>query len=694
MIAQQKSQHTVQKGETIESIAKQYNVTVVNLREANPDIDQYFYVGLKLNIPKIECLSESIMDTTNVDNRKDCLEISDQQDYANANNQIISKEQIEDKPDKEQELYEMTENNDNKANSENAENTFHGYRQSNIDTVISIIDSKNIRDSIITFQNLANKCISNDGGGTSSELIIETKRYLLGASIFVKEEAYSSLLSKISSLLEMDRKEEVLTAINLYQFVTNNSGNKMETLLFVKGNIYAERADNEHLKMTIEELKNDTFRNNVEVNNYISVLSNHLEEISDSKHYLKNLDGLWVADDLFWYGGKKNRIRASFPKNRTDIFANIKYDLNADTLSICIDGRSNISAEIGLDMDKNKPIVNTPQIIIPFASDSLYILWSSDKINRNSPEFAPLFRGAVTSAAASVSAEFAQKNKYNFGEQLLSGVLTSAAEVALNSIISSLFTPTKRIYVLEARLKVENDYLLTGTLKYMYKWIAADGLIYEDKKMYSNVKMVRWLPESKVIFTYSWIAPVFHPLQEKEFGEYLVEGKHKINKKMKLKQFTDYLQGRGYRYAYCKDKIGEMKSLSRKSVIAYNNDQYKWLQLYNDSLLKSRGYKGRYAIPDNAVPYVGIQFIDLTEKILKKNNIDYGVYVESVEEKSPAYLAGLKEKDIILRVNNTNIKSKTELMSIIRSTKLGEWMLIKVLRKKEMLDLNLRVMWN
>ena len=51
-IAQQKNKHTVQKGETIESIAKKYNITVANLQEANPDIDILFYVGLKLDIPQ------------------------------------------------------------------------------------------------------------------------------------------------------------------------------------------------------------------------------------------------------------------------------------------------------------------------------------------------------------------------------------------------------------------------------------------------------------------------------------------------------------------------------------------------------------------------------------------------------------------------------------------------------------------
>lgn len=50
-MAQQKS-HTIQRGETIESIAKKYNVSVYALQEANPDIKDMFYVGMKLVIPE------------------------------------------------------------------------------------------------------------------------------------------------------------------------------------------------------------------------------------------------------------------------------------------------------------------------------------------------------------------------------------------------------------------------------------------------------------------------------------------------------------------------------------------------------------------------------------------------------------------------------------------------------------------
>ena len=44
--------HEVKRGETIESIAKQYGVTEQMIKDANPQVGNLFYVGLKLNIPK------------------------------------------------------------------------------------------------------------------------------------------------------------------------------------------------------------------------------------------------------------------------------------------------------------------------------------------------------------------------------------------------------------------------------------------------------------------------------------------------------------------------------------------------------------------------------------------------------------------------------------------------------------------
>lgn len=43
--------HVVQRGETLESIAKYYNISVADLNNANPNADGIIYVGMKLAVP-------------------------------------------------------------------------------------------------------------------------------------------------------------------------------------------------------------------------------------------------------------------------------------------------------------------------------------------------------------------------------------------------------------------------------------------------------------------------------------------------------------------------------------------------------------------------------------------------------------------------------------------------------------------
>lgn len=80
--AQSTTIHNVQRGETLEQIAQKYGVSVEALKQANPNIEDFFYVGLRLNIPekrddviqnpssevKREIIQQS---STNVDNEQE-----------------------------------------------------------------------------------------------------------------------------------------------------------------------------------------------------------------------------------------------------------------------------------------------------------------------------------------------------------------------------------------------------------------------------------------------------------------------------------------------------------------------------------------------------------------------------------------------------------------------------------------------
>ena len=53
-LAQSTQEHVVTVGEDFESIADKYGITVQQLKDMNPKHRGVFYVGMKLNVPKVE----------------------------------------------------------------------------------------------------------------------------------------------------------------------------------------------------------------------------------------------------------------------------------------------------------------------------------------------------------------------------------------------------------------------------------------------------------------------------------------------------------------------------------------------------------------------------------------------------------------------------------------------------------------
>ena len=80
------AKHEVRRGETLASIAKQYGVTEQMIKNANPQMGDLFYVGLKLNIPYINNLVEK----RNNDERNDKSLLKTQKEYNAINKNSIN----------------------------------------------------------------------------------------------------------------------------------------------------------------------------------------------------------------------------------------------------------------------------------------------------------------------------------------------------------------------------------------------------------------------------------------------------------------------------------------------------------------------------------------------------------------------------------------------------------------------------
>ena len=89
-------------------------------------------------------------------------------------------------------------------------------------------------------------------------------------------------------------------------------------------------------------------------------------------------------------------------------------------------------------------------------------------------------------------------------------------------------------------------------------------------------------------------------------------------------------------------------------------------------------------------PLLGVSYVLINEKIQQENNlsVDYGAWVTSLEGSaivpgSAAEKAGIKEKDIILELNNEKITTSNSLSKIILQYSPGDTVSLKILRGKE-----------
>lgn len=91
-------------------------------------------------------------------------------------------------------------------------------------------------------------------------------------------------------------------------------------------------------------------------------------------------------------------------------------------------------------------------------------------------------------------------------------------------------------------------------------------------------------------------------------------------------------------------------------------------------------------------PYLGITGKNIDEGLAAIYELPIGVYVDQVGQNTPASKSGLKEKDIIIAVDDTKIFSMEQLSKIIKGYKIGDEIKIKVVRNgKEKMELTAKL---
>lgn len=103
---------------------------------------------------------------------------------------------------------------------------------------------------------------------------------------------------------------------------------------------------------------------------------------------------------------------------------------------------------------------------------------------------------------------------------------------------------------------------------------------------------------------------------------------------------------------------------------------------------------GGSGVPDteNAEAYIGAQVEPLTRQLAKffGSHAGNGLLVRSVEDKSPAFAAGLEAGDVILSVNGQAVETTAEWLQVLRANA-GHPVPVTVLRNRKVLSLAITV---
>jgi Trypsin-like serine proteases, typically periplasmic, contain C-terminal PDZ domain len=103
--------------------------------------------------------------------------------------------------------------------------------------------------------------------------------------------------------------------------------------------------------------------------------------------------------------------------------------------------------------------------------------------------------------------------------------------------------------------------------------------------------------------------------------------------------------------------------------------------------------KNNKEVPKEPVPFIGAELGDVTDAIAKQLGMDkaQGSIVSNVYYNSPAYIADLKQFDVILGIDGKTYSNTQALIAEIQKRKVGDKAVLNIVRRGEKMDLQVEI---
>lgn len=242
-----------------------------------------------------------------------------------------------------------------------------------------------------------------------------------------------------------------MALIDLYVLLADNNDSKLDDLYFQKGEICGlHTGDTIMLKECITGLKLSDQSKTPKVTDYITTLQDYLEQIRNYLPASQRMDGIWVSEIMY------NMELINKAVYYTPSFT---INVNHGLVKMENTGYAIKFADIGFWSEKVKNDENIyAQSVVDIGKDKVYLVWSNEKLKIPNQAVAlslgqtagDITTNAVTEATSSLMG--------NIGGNMVGGI----AGNIIGGAIMDMFTPSKKMYVLEMELELINDYELVG----------------------------------------------------------------------------------------------------------------------------------------------------------------------------------------------------------------------------------------
>lgn len=467
---------------------------------------------------------------------------------------------------------------------------------------------------------------------------------LLEYSKQLKGKYYSAfdklLVDSLTANLKRNSNDRVIAVVELYDHLFADTAANKTKMLYVKGNILASKQDTIQLKKVIRRL------NLLQDTVHSQTLYGHLIKIRNYVPADQGLDGTWISDKI-WpdrYNLPAHPITFDYKNGQTIVY----------------------KRECMYELEYKYEPTDTSRLVLPYAEDSLYIVWSSEKLKNIDPEALGLLRGATSTAASIVSGNLARHNKVDLGEQILGNIATSAIEIGLNAIFDALWKPSKTVWILEGRFRRVNKYLLQGTLSFQSQKVDVNGKVSNKTSWTDEVSYTRYNPDDHIYWA-GWRFGICTPHEWQR--KYIEARKNQFFPANKDKKHFNIFQLTKLWY------LSHIRALEE----GIDDDLYFQQRPAQADSMKQACY---------IAPFMGVIFSSVDSTFRQKNkwSPEQGVVIKDFDkDRSAALLAGLKKKDVIVEVGPFPITDDASFSKAISHFKPYEVVNVVVQRKKKRL---------